>query len=397
MAGATGAPVSYVMGPKMNELFGSLNNAQVQTPVQSPVTTPSVPTVSGQPASNAYTATTQQPTSGWNINTAASQGLQSSMAGTAAGMAYNPTAVATPIISGTGYTGTGYNATDAGSRGYNAALMQAGQLSNTDLGAYMNPYESSVIGGLQSDALRAQQMSSNQLGAQAQAAKAFGGSRHGVAEGAMLAENQRNLNNQVGQLRQAGYQNAQQMALADIANQMNASGTNAAAINAAGQFGAGAANQAALQNAAARNAASQFGAGAINAANQFTAGAQNAASLANQQASLQAQQANQNAGLAGSQQRLSAANQLGNLSNLGFGMGQQINNQMMVQGAMQQALQQMAMDKAAQQYAGYQQSPYQALSAMTSAVSGTPYPQSSTQTSTQNTKRGLFDYLALLA
>jgi len=357
MAGATGAPVSYFTQPFLNNLAntagssgttqstGASQNGGPLVPMPQVTYTPA----SSQPASNAYTATTQQPTSGWNINTAASQGLQSAMANTAQGQYYQPQQV----------QATGYRPAMVGATGYNPTT-----LAGTNLSSYTNPYESSVISGLQSDALRGQQMASNQLGAQATAAGAFGGSRHGIAEGQMAGDIQNQLNNQIAGLRQSGFQNAQQMALAD-----------AAAQNQAGQFGASAMNQAALQNQAAANQAGMFG-------------AQNA---------MTAQQLNQSAGLAGAQQRLSAANQMGNLSNLGFGMGQQINNQMMVQGAMQQALQQQAMDKAAQQYAGYQQSPYQALSAMTSAVSGTPYPQSSTQTSTQNTQRGLFDYLALLA
>jgi len=213
-------------------------------------------------------------TSGQNVNTLAAQGLQGAGATTAAGMGYSSPAMAK---------------------------------------AYMNPYQQNVIGGLQQNATQNYQTMANQLGAEATRAGAFGGSRHGVAQGQMAADVQRDLNQQIGNMMYSGYNNALSQAQAD-------------------------------QN-----------------------------------------------------MRMGAANQLANLSNLGFGMGQQINNQMMVQGAMQQALQQQAMDKAAQQYTGYQQSPYQALSAMTSAVSGTPYPQSSTQTSTQNTQRGLFDYLALLA
>ena len=297
----------------------------------------------------------------FNVNTAASQGLQGAMAGTAAGMAYTPQNV----------QATGYNPAMVGSTGYNPATMQAGQLSGTDLSAYTNPYESSVIQGLQKDAMSNYQSGVNQLGAEATRAGAFGGSRHGVAQGTLAANTTNALNNQIGQLRQAGYQNAQQMALADIGNRMAASQANMNAVNQAGQFGASAANQAALQNQASLNQAGQFG--ASNA--------------------MQAQLANQSAGLSGASQRLGAASQLGNLSNLGFGMGQTINQNLAQQGAMQQALQQMAMDKASGQYQGYQQSPYTALSAYTQALGSTPYPQTTTSTTNQN--RGLFDYLGM--
>ena len=391
----------------------------------------------------------------WNVNTAAAQGLQGAMRATGNEMNYRPMAVQASqynpaSMQATGYNAAtgqatgynaatagsqGYNAANAGSQGYNASGINAGQLANTNMAAYMNPYEANVIGGLQSDAARSAEMASNQLGAQATAAKAFGGSRHGVAEGVMQAENQRNLNNQIAGLRQAGFQNAQQMGLADIGNRMTADQFSASAMNQAGQFGAAAANQAAMQNAAAQNQARQFGAGAsnqaalqnqaaLNAARQFGAGAQNTmtsqnlaalnqagqfgASAANQAATqnqaamnqagqynagnrMTAQQLNQQAGLAGSQQRLGAANQMGNLSNLGFGMGQTINQNMMSQGAMQQALQQMVMDRGAAQFANYQQSPYQSLAAYSQALGASPSPATATETSSP----GLFDYLSL--
>lgn len=216
--------------------------------------------------------------SGQNVNTLAATGLQGAGATTAAGMGFNSA---------------------------NAA------------NAYMNPYTRNVIGGLQSAAGQNYQMMNNALGAEATRAGAFGGSRHGVAQGQMAADIQRDLNSQIGNLMYSGYGDAMSRAAAD------------------------------------------------------------------------------------QQMRMNAANQLSNLSNLGFGMGRTINNDMMVQGAMQQALQQEAMDKAAAQYAGYQQSPYTALTAMTAALGGTPYPVTTT-TNTNSTqqaaqyKPSAFDYMSLL-
>ena len=206
----------------------------------------------------------------FNVNTAASQGLQGAMAGTAAGM--------------------GFNSAQAASQ-------------------YANPFQQNVIQGLQKDAMTNYQQGVNQLGAEATAAGAFGGSRHGVAQGTMGANIQNALNNQIGNLRYQGYNDAMSRAASD------------------------------------------------------------------------------------QQMRMSAASQLGNLSNLGFNMGQTINQNLAQQGALQQALQQMAMDKASGQYEDYTQSPYDALAAFTAALGGTPY--STTETTSQ--KRGLFDYLALLA
>lgn len=330
---------------------------------------------------------------GGNAYSQASQGLTASMAGTAGEMAYQPQQVQaagyTPAMAGS----TGYNPALAQSRGYDANTWQAGQLAGTDLSPYANPFEQQVIGGLQNDAFNQYQRMNNQLGAEATAAGAFGGSRHGIAQGTMATGVQDALNKQIAGLRLGGYQNAQQMAMGDIANRMAASQANQAALNQAGQFGASAYNQMALANQGALNQAGQFGA---SAANQAALQNQQAANQAGQFGAsnlMQAQLANQGAGLNASQQRLAAAGQLGNLSNLGFGMGSQIQNQMMQQGALQQAMQQMLMDKASGQYAGYQASPYTALQAMTSAVGASPSP--TTTTTTGNQSRGLFDYLGM--
>ena len=188
---------------------------------------------------------------------------------------------------------------------------------------------------------------------------------------------------------------------------------NLAAMNQAGQFGAQAQNVASLQNMAAQNQASQFGAqaantmtgqnlAALNQAGQFGAGASNTAALQNMAArnqagqfnasqAMQAALANQQAGLQGSQQRLSAAGQLGTLGNLGFGMGQQIQSGMNQQGALQQAMMQRIIDAARQQYTGYQQQPATALGYLGSALGVAPVPQ----TTTTSRQPGLFDYLTL--
>ena len=428
----------------------------------------------------------QQPQ--YDVNTAAAQGLQRAQQGAASEMNYRPMAVQgggyrPAQASPTGYTAAGaksqgYEAAQAGSQGYDASgllsqgytaaqsgaaptlsanQVAGGQIAGTDLQAYMNPYESQVVQQSLSDIERSRLMQQNIGGAQAGAANAFGGSRQGVAE----AETNRAFADQAARtasgLRQAGYQNAQQMAGQDIATGMQASlanqganlqaGTtsaqlaqqralqNQSALNQAGQFGAGAANQAAAQASQQQQAASQFGAGAanqaalqnqaalnqagqfgasasnqaalqnqaaLNQARQYGAGATNQASLANQGAlnqasqfgasqNMQAQLANQQAGLSGSQQRLQAGSQLGNLSNLGFGMGQQIQGRMDQQGAQQQALQQQLINAAKQQYAGYTGSPAQSLQYLLQAVGQAPAVGSNTQ----QKNPGLFDYLSL--
>jgi len=107
----------------------------------------------------------------------------------------------------------------------------------------------------------------------------------------------------------------------------------------------------------------------------------------------QAQMQNQAAGLSGEQQRMAAGQQLGSLSNLGFGMGQTIQGRMDQQGAMQQALQQQLINAGKQQYAGYTGAPAQSLQYLLQAVGGAPTPQNTTQ----GYSPGLFDYLTLAA
>ena len=265
---------------------------------------------------------------GFNVNQVAASGLQGSMQGTQAAMGYQPMQV---------------RATD-----YSAAQMgPAGQVAGADLSAYTNPYESQVVQQSLTDLGGAQEKALNQMGAQATAARAFGGSRQGIAE----AETRKSYADQaarmVSGLRQSGYQQAQQLAGQDIARQMQADAANQAALNAQRMFGA-----------------SQ---------------------------GMTAQQLNQGAGLQGAQFRLGAAGQMGNLGQQAFGTSQAIQQQQMQQGLMQQGLQQQLIDAARGQYAGYTGAPQQSLGLPLAALGAAPVPQ----TTTQSQKPGLFNYLQL--
>lgn len=365
-----------------------------------------------------------QPQGGFNVNQASANALQQAMQGTQAGMGFQagsvrPTGYQASTAQATGYrpsamTSQGYNASTIGSSPtVQAQNVQAGQLAGSDLSAYINPYESQVVDQALGDIERSRQMASNQLGAQATAANAFGGSRQGIAE----AETNRAYAEQAAKtasgLRQAGFTQAQQMAQADIstaqqaalANQQAnlAAGTttagfgqqsniaNQAALNAAAQFGSSAANQAAATNMAAQNAAAQFGAGAANQMGLSNMAAQNQANQFGAQQAMTAQQLNQMAGLQANQQRLGASSQLGQLGQQAFNTSQAIQQQQMQQGLMQQGLQQSLIDAALGQYAGYTGSPQAALQAPLAALGVTPTPQSTTSSS----KPGLFDYLSL--
>jgi len=249
-----------------------------------------------------------------NINSLAAQGIQGAGMGTAQGMGYTPLGV------------TGSNVT-------------ANQLGTTNLQPYMNPYTTDVIDASQADILRGANIGLDQLGAQAQMAKAFGGSRHGIAMSEMGRGVGEIMGQQAAGLRQANFAQAQQMAQQDIATNLQAQ-------------------------------------------------------LANQQTGMQAGLANQQADLSGAGLRLGAAGQLGDVSNLGFNMGQTVNQNLATQGAMQQALQQAVFDASAQKYAQYTGHPAQGLSYLNAALGVTPQGEN-TQTLTK--QPGLFDYLTLAA
>ena len=213
----------------------------------------------------------------------------------------------------------GSGLTTAGELGYQPG--QIGTIAGSNIAQYQNPYTEQVIQATEADILRGAQMGLNTLGAQAQAARAFGGSRQGVAE----AELGRNVLQQLAQssagLRQAGFTQAQQAAQQDIQNRL----------------------------------------------------------------------AQEGLGLQGSSQRLGAASQLANVANLGFGMGQTVQQNLAQQGALQQGLQQALIDAAKQQYAGYTGAPAASIGYVTSALGATPVPQ----TTTTSKQPGLFDWLTL--
>ena len=70
-----------------------------------------------------------------------------------------------------------------------AAGLYGQAAAGPNIGQFMNPYTSQVIGRTGMDMARQAQIAQNQLGAQATQAGAFGGSRHGVSGRAWPLEN----------------------------------------------------------------------------------------------------------------------------------------------------------------------------------------------------------------
>ena len=334
--------------------FAQAQGMPAQQPNQMPAGTPPPQGMAMAPQQGAG----QQP---FNIQQAVAQGLQAAGLGTAANLGFQPQQI----------TPTSFQAAQTGQVApLQAQQVQAGQLGTTSLSPYMNPYESQVVGQTLSDLERSRQMQQNLLGAQATAAGAFGGSRQGIAE----AETNRAFAEQAartaGQLRQAGFGQAQQAAQQDIASRMQAALANQQAGLQAGMTSAQLQQQANLANQQAMQQAGMFGA----------------------EAGMEAQRLNQLAGLQGAQQRLGAAGQLADIANLGFGIGRQANLDLAQQGMMQQMMQQALIDAGKQQYAGFQGAPQQALNQQISALQGANLGQQ-TQTGTFNP--GLFNYLQL--
>jgi hypothetical protein len=77
-----------------------------------------------------------------------------------------------------------------------------------NIGQFMNPYTQDVINRTGADMMRQSAMQQNTLGAQATQAGAFGGSRHGVAEGTMLGDYGRAFGDIAAQQRQQGFNTA---------------------------------------------------------------------------------------------------------------------------------------------------------------------------------------------
>jgi len=103
--------------------------------------------------------------------------------------------------------------------------QQAGQLAQNlgfaqqqglgGIGAYMNPYEQQVIGGVQSDFDRQRQIAQMMGAQQATQGGAFGGSRGAVLQGQMLGDVGRNEAQTLAGLRYGGFGDAAQRLMAD--------------------------------------------------------------------------------------------------------------------------------------------------------------------------------------
>jgi hypothetical protein len=294
-----------------------------------------------------------------NVFQQSATGLTNAMGGAQAAMGYTPQQVAASNVSAERVGTTfGYTPKDV-----------AAQAALGGINQYINPYTQNVIDTSMADLERQRMMQQNQLGAQASAAGAFGGSRQGIAE----AETNRAFAQQGGQLaaqlRQQGFQTALGASQQDVANQLQAALANQGAFARSQEFGQATGLQAQGMNQSA----------ALQAA------------MANQSTGLQAGIANQGAGLNAANLRLSGAGQLGNLANMGFNMGRTTVQDQAAQGLLGQQTNQALIDAVRGQYGGFTGAPTAALNTQLAGVSGANMGQNTT---TQTSKPGLFDFLA---
>jgi len=224
---------------------------------------------------------------------------------TAAGTSYqmNPAAAQ-------GFQGAmDYNPEQVAATSYGAAQEAGPATAATAMQAYQNPYETQVVQQTLRDIGTQAQLGQQNLAAQAQAAKAFGGSRHGIAEAEAMKGYTQQMADAAARMRQQGFQ-----------TQLGA-----------GQFDVGQQSASEARNIAAQNVARQFGAQTGMTAQQLN----QAAGLQGANLNLQGAQAMSGADLAAAQQRMGAAQQLSNLGQRSFGYGEAIQDRQMMQGALQ--------------------------------------------------------------
>ena len=302
--------------------------------------------------------------------------------------------------------------------------VTAGNLGTTDLSPYQNQYTTAVVDAALGDLERARQMTQNKNAASAVSAGAFGGDRLGVLESETNRAFAQQAANTAANLRQAGFQNAQQMAQADLGRSMQAGLANqqaklsASASTADQALRAGMANQQAGLNAASATAANQLAARQANAANSLAAGRANQqaaisagqaanqgklagqdaalrASLANQQAglatnqlkaqigqgnqdaSLRAALANQQNALAAAQQQMAGAGQLAQLAGVNRANQFQDASQLTGVGAQQQAIAQQLLDDRLRRFQEAREYPLRMFDVLRSGAGILPNPLTS--------------------
>lgn len=172
-------------------------------------------------------------------------------------------ALVNTALAGPGISGTDLAAQMAAYGGiYQPAMQTAGQanLGMTgpgSIGSYMNPYTENVRKNALADLESARQTAIQQTGERATQARAFGGSRQGVAEGITNLGFAKQAGTLGTQLNENAFNNAVQLQAADLARQQAAQAANQAAGLSGAQLRLGGAQQ--LGSLAAQQQALRLG------------------------------------------------------------------------------------------------------------------------------------------
>ena len=279
-----------------------------------------------------------------------------------------------------------YDPAQVNSEGYSAA-----QLSDADLSQYMNPYQQDVIDTTMADLGRARDSAMNASGVAATQGGAFGGDRHAVMESLNNADYMRQAASTSANLRNQGFQNAQNAAMSDINStnqsraynaqeQMAAAMANAQSANERSQFVGSTAAQAAMQKQQIDAQMAARGGGGGGGGNYA------------QMAQLKAQK-QQNALQAAMQMygmQYDAANQLYNMGGDRYDMGQEATANLAGVGNQVDQINQGLINQIQQQFMTQQNAPQTQYQQMLAAMSGMP-----NFGGTQTYNPGFFDYASM--
>jgi hypothetical protein len=236
----------------------------------------------------------------------------------------------------------GYNSQMApGTYGYNAAMQASPDQISGGIDRYMNPYTQDVIDRTGDDIARQTAIQQTVNAGAADAAGAFGGSRHGLVESETNANAQRQFGDIAAGMRNQAYGQAANLSGMDIANQMGAANANQNAWNQAG-----------YQNAA----------------------------LGQQTAQSQIQN------------QMGVGQQFGGLGQQSFGYGQSINQDLMNQGDLTRGITQDMIGQAAGMYDRYTGQPTDILNLRLASLGVNPLNNAGTSTTTSNP--GMLDTLS---
>jgi len=109
---------------------------------------------------------------------------------------------------------------------YQPEKVQAGSFLTGDISGYMNPYVANVENRAIDAANRALQQEKNAIAANAAQARAFGGSRQGIAEGVAAAETARNVGDLSAELRSRAFDTATALQAGDYDRALKAAQAN---------------------------------------------------------------------------------------------------------------------------------------------------------------------------